>query len=105
MYSLGDHIRSSDAVRFWVMLGNLIGLSEEHESFAYPYFMRRVQDVFPRGQTKRCHWYACICAEDRHPPHSKRICTGCAQAYYCSFQCQRSDWEEGPHRETFNIST
>ncbi|KAJ7652431.1 hypothetical protein DFH06DRAFT_535848 [Mycena polygramma] len=29
-----------------------------------------------------------------------RRCSGCQSAYYCSAQCQRSDWSSGGHRES-----
>ncbi|KAI0074858.1 hypothetical protein K474DRAFT_1499419 [Panus rudis PR-1116 ss-1] len=89
-------------IEIWTALGGLVGLHEENEAMSHRYFMDRVQEEFPRGRTKRCHYIFCVCSDDGHAPHSMRTCKGCKQAYYCGAECQKFDWED-MHREECHV--
>ncbi|KAI0071169.1 hypothetical protein K474DRAFT_1669273 [Panus rudis PR-1116 ss-1] len=88
----------------WIELGKLLGLDEKSEKSDYVYFIERVGYMFPRGKTRRCHWLECLCSNRQvEPRHAMRVCKGCRMAYYCSSRCQRSDWEDGHHREECEV--
>ncbi|GJE85239.1 hypothetical protein PsYK624_013170 [Phanerochaete sordida] len=53
------------------------------------------------GALERCAWARCLCSVHR-PGHPMRVCKGCSAVGYCGPRCQKSDWDEGGHRERCN---
>ncbi|GJE93336.1 zinc finger MYND domain-containing protein [Phanerochaete sordida] len=56
----------------------------------------------PFGAFERCAWRECLCSRHK-PAHKLRSCRGCEQVVYCGKRCQKSDWEQGGHRERCRV--
>lgn len=71
----------------WRSMGDILQLPPEETSSARPW------DAW-----HRCHWRECLCSVHRLV-HPRRRCGGCSDVVYCGERCQRSDWNDGGHRD------
>ncbi|CAL1693878.1 unnamed protein product [Somion occarium] len=91
--ALPSSLRRTRAINKWTNLAKALELRET----SWPEDI--TIDDSSHSHSRRCHWHDCMCSHT-DPAHSIRVCKGCWQVFYCSRQCQRSDWTEGGHRIT-----
>ncbi|VDC03336.1 unnamed protein product [Peniophora sp. CBMAI 1063] len=73
----------------WQTLGRALNLDEASEKIDYEREMKKAMQM--------CAWLKCDYHQKRSP-HPTRACLGCAEARYCSRECQQKDWREGRHK-------